>query len=84
MITDQQIEQQKSFERRQIQGGLDKIRKQTKDLEQKAYASATEYGRASIDSLLPALAEAIQAKVDYDFYNQNQYKANMYNNNQQS
>ena len=80
MITDQQIEEQKSFERRQIQGGLDKIRKQTKDLEEKAYASATEYGRASIDSLLPKLAKAIQAKVEKNMLTATGYQKSLYTN----
>ena len=39
---------------------LDKLRKQTKDLEDKQYASATAYGTASMDMLLPLVVERIE------------------------
>ena len=64
MLTQDLIDEQKSLERRQIDGGLHRLRKQTKDLEEKAYASATEYGRASIDTLLPHIIKRIQEKFD--------------------
>ena len=64
MLTQDLINEQESLERRQITGGLNRLRKQTKDLEEKAYASATEYGRASIDTLLPHIINRIQEKFD--------------------
>ena len=64
MLTQDLINEQESLERRQITGGLHRLRKQTKDLEEKAYASATEYGRASIDTLLPHIIKRIQEKFD--------------------
>ena len=64
MLTQDLIDAQESLERRQITGGLNRLRKQTKDLEEKAYASATEYGRASIDTLLPHIINRIQEKFD--------------------
>ena len=51
MLTQAQIDEQKAFERRQISGGLDKLERDTRKLEEKAYASATNYGRSSIDIL---------------------------------
>ena len=64
MLTQDLIDAQESLERRQITGGLNRLRKQTKDLEEKAYASATDYGRASIDTLLPHIINRIQEKFD--------------------
>ena len=64
MITAELIEQQKELERRQIKGGLDRLKKQTKDLENKSYASASEYGRASIDQLLPLVSKRIHTKLN--------------------
>ena len=37
------------------------LRKNTKDLEDKQYASATAYGTASMDILLPLVVERIEA-----------------------
>ena len=46
MLTEQQIDDQQEFERKQISGGLDKLMYNTKKLEDKTYASATVYGSA--------------------------------------
>ena len=53
MPTPSQIEQQVKLERDQISQGLKRLRKNTCQLEEKRYASATVYGIASIDTLLP-------------------------------
>jgi DNA-directed RNA polymerase len=60
LATPAQIEEQVNFERDAIKCGLDKLRKQTKDLEDKQYASATAYGTASMDMLLPLVVERIE------------------------
>ena len=48
MLTDKQIEDQREFERRQIQGGKAKLQSNTTKLEEKTYASATVYGLSLI------------------------------------
>ena len=65
MATPAQIAEQVEFERDAIRCGLEKLRKQTKDLEDKQYASATTYGAASMDSLLPLVVERIENTVEY-------------------
>ena len=60
MPTPAQIAEQVQLERDAIASGLKKLRKQTYDLESKDYASATIYGVASIDSLLPVVTERIE------------------------
>jgi len=60
MATPHEIDQQIKLERKQISQGLARLRKQTKDLEAKSYGSATVYGIASIDSLLPLVVERIK------------------------
>ena len=60
MATPAQIEEQVQFERDAIKCGLERLRKQTKDLEDKQYASATAYGSASMDMLLPLVVERIE------------------------
>ena len=64
MPTPFQIDEQVKLERKQINGGLTKLRKETRKLEDQAYASATKYGRCSIDTLLPLVIERIQVKFD--------------------
>ena len=64
MATPAQIAEQVDFERDAIRCGLEKLRKQTKDLEDKQYASATTYGAASMDSLLPLVVERIEATTN--------------------
>jgi len=58
------LEKQQSLERKQIKGGLDKIRSDTKKLIAKDYASATVFGSASIDTLLPNIIKAINIKKE--------------------
>ena len=61
MPTPAQIDAQIQLERDAISHGLEKLHKNTKDLENKSYASATVYGAASIESLLPRVVEKIEA-----------------------
>ena len=53
MPSPEEIEMQIAFERDQIKDGIAKLHKNTKDLEDKSYASATVYGHSSIAELLP-------------------------------
>ena len=64
MPTPAQIAEQVQLERDAIASGLKKLRKQTYDLESKDYASATIYGVASIDSLLPVVTQRIEETVN--------------------
>ena len=61
MASAAQIEEQIQFERDAIRKGLERLRKNTKDLEEKTYASATVYGCSSISSLLPIVTKRIEA-----------------------
>ncbi len=65
MLTEKQIEDQQEFERKCISGGLEKIRLNTKKLEDQTYASATVYGSASITAILPTIIKAIDDKKEY-------------------
>lgn len=60
MPTPAQIEEQVNFEREAIRLGLQRLRKNTKDLEGKSYASATVYGCSSISKLLPKITQRIE------------------------
>lgn len=60
MATPAQIEQQVELEREQIRQGLKRLRENTKKLEEQSYASATVYGVATIDALLPKLVARIE------------------------
>mgnify|MGYP005741704329 CR=1 FL=1 len=64
MLTEKQIEDQQEFERRQISGGLQKLRSNTTKLEEKTYASATVYGSACVNSIMPDLIAFIDSKKD--------------------
>ena len=64
MLTEQQIEDQEEFERKQISGGLHRLHSNTKKLEEKTYASATVYGSACMSSILPDLIAFIESKKD--------------------
>ena len=64
MLTEQQIEDQQDYERKQIQGGLHKLRTNTTKLEEKTYASATVYGSACVSSILPDLIAFIDSKKE--------------------
>ena len=61
MATPAEIDEQIQLERDAIAQGLKKLHKNTHDLEAKSYASATVYGAASIDTLLPLVAEQIES-----------------------
>lgn len=60
MATPAQIDEQVRFERDAIRKGLERLRKNTKDLEEKTYASATVYGCSSISSLMPVVTKRIE------------------------
>ena len=60
MLTQAEIDAQIQFEREAISHGLRKLHKNTADLENKSYASASVYGAASIDVLLPVLVKHIE------------------------
>ena len=59
MATPAQIDEQVQLERDQIRQGLKRLRDNTDALQQRSYASATVYGVASIDMLLPILVKYI-------------------------
>jgi DNA-directed RNA polymerase len=58
--TPAQIDEQIQLERDAIAQGLKRLHKNTYDLENKSYASATVYGAASIDTLLPLVVARIE------------------------
>ena len=60
MATPAQIEEQVQLERDAIAQGLRKLKQQTRQLEEKSYASASIYGVASIDTLLPLVVKRIE------------------------
>ena len=60
LATPAQIDEQVKFERDAIRVGLERLRKNTKDLETKTYASATIYGCSSISTLLPLVTQRIE------------------------
>ena len=60
MPTPAQIEEQVNLERDQISQGLKRLRDNTKQLEERQYASASIYGITSIDTLLPLVVERIE------------------------
>ena len=64
MPTPAQISEQVELEREQIRQGLKQLRDNTKKLEEKDYASASVYGVASIDTLLPLVVERIKRTTD--------------------
>jgi len=58
--TPAEIDEQIQLERDAISQGLKRLHKNTYDLENKSYASATVYGAASIDTLLPLVVARIE------------------------
>ena len=64
MPTPAQIDEQIQLERDAIAQGLKKLHKNTRDLEAKEYASASVYGAASIDTLLPLVVARIEATTN--------------------
>ena len=63
MPTPAQIDEQIKLERDQIAQGLKRLHKNTRQLEEKSYGSATVYGITSIDSLLPLVVDKIKEYV---------------------
>ena len=61
MATPAEIDEQIQLERDAISQGLKKLHKNTQDLEAKTYASASVYGVASIETLLPLVIERIES-----------------------
>ena len=61
MPTPAQIEEQVELEREQIRQGLKQLRDNTRKLEDKSYASASVYGVASIETLIPLFVKRIEA-----------------------
>ena len=61
MATPAEIDRQVKLEREQIAQGLKQLRDNTDKLEGKDYASASVYGVASIQQLIPLVVERIQA-----------------------
>lgn len=60
MATPAEIDEQVQLERDQIAQGLKRLHDNTTQLEQKSYASATVYGIASIDILLPLVVKRLE------------------------
>jgi DNA-directed RNA polymerase len=60
MATPAEIDEQVQLERDQIAQGLKRLHKNTQDLEEKSYASASVYGISSIDELLPKVVARIE------------------------
>ena len=60
MPTPHQINEQIEHERAAIAQGLERLRNNTKNLEEKEYASASIYGITTIDALLPLVVERIK------------------------
>ena len=61
MPTPAQIDEQIQLEREQIKQGLKELRRNTKQLEEKEYASAAVYGVASVQTLIPLVVQQIEA-----------------------
>ena len=59
MPTPAQISEQVELEREQIRQGLKQLRDNTRNLEEKDYASASVYGVASIQTLIPLVVKRI-------------------------
>jgi DNA-directed RNA polymerase len=61
MATPAQIDEQVQLERKAIRQGLDKLRDNTRRMEERSYASASVYGISSIDALMGPLVAKIEA-----------------------
>ena len=59
MATPAQIDEQVQLERKAIRQGLEKLRDNTRRMEERSYASASVYGISSIDALMGPLVERI-------------------------
>jgi DNA-directed RNA polymerase len=60
-----QLDEQTELEREAARCGIDKLRENTRKLEKKTYASASIYGKSSIEELMPALVERINKTRHY-------------------
>ena len=65
MPTKAQIEEELVWERHAKTQGLSRLHKQTASVESKDYASASVYGIASIDAILPLVCDEITNTVEY-------------------
>lgn len=65
MLTEAQVQEQVDFERECIRLGLEKLHKQTYQVESKDYASASVYGCASIATLIPLVVDRIEKTTEY-------------------
>ena len=65
MATPAQIDEQVALEREQIRQGLQRLRDNTRKLQEQSYASATVYGATSIEALLPPLVKYIEETTEY-------------------
>ena len=65
LLSQAQIDEQVSFEREAIRLGLERLHKNTYNVESKDYASASIYGAASINTLIPLVVERIEHTVEY-------------------
>jgi hypothetical protein len=63
MPTPLEIEEQIALEREQIRQGLQQLHSNTSKLEEKDYASASVYGVASVEQLLPHVAKRSSVKL---------------------
>ena len=63
MATPAEIDEQIQLEREQIRQGLKELRRNTKQLEEKEYASAAVYGVASVQTLIPLVTAQITDTV---------------------
>ena len=63
MPTPAEIDEQIQLEREQIRQGLKELRRNTRKLEEKEYASAAVYGVASIQTLIPLVSKQIEDTV---------------------
>ena len=61
MATPAEIDEQIALEREQIRQGLKDLQRNTQQLEEKEYASAAIYGVASVQTLIPLVADKITA-----------------------
>ena len=64
MLTEAQVQEQVDFERECIRLGLERLHKQTYQVESKDYASASVYGCASIATLIPLVIDRIEKTTD--------------------
>jgi DNA-directed RNA polymerase len=71
LATPSEIERQVNFERDAIKQGAEKLAKQTRDLEEKSYASASVYGTASIHAALPEIIKLMQQRRNDIFAGKN-------------